>query len=228
MPADTRRRDPRRERRGCSPYFHPSLELVLGILAARVSLVQRSDILVSEFAAAAVSHLLPNTHVPSSLEIAQQATLRPIAEIAAGAGLEPDEIEFYGPYKAKVNLSALGKHASGADGKLVCVTAITPTRAGEGKTTTSVSLTQGLGAVGAKPVLCLREPSLGPVFGIKGGAAGGGHTQVVPMEDLNLHFTGDMHAIGVANNLLATIVEAHILHGNPAGIDPLSVTWRRW
>src|SRR2546428_11177805 len=169
----------------------------------------------------------PNTHVPSSLEIAQQATLRPIAEVAADAGLEPDEIEFYGRYKAKVNLSALDKRASDADGRLVCVTAITPTRAGEGKTTTSVSLTQGLGAVGAKPVLCLREPSLGPVFGIKGGAAGGGYTQVVPMEDLNLHFTGDMHAIGAANNLLATIVEAHILHGNPTGIDPLSVTWRR-
>src|SRR6266540_1712754 len=163
----------------------------------------------------------------SSLEIAQQARLLPIAEVAAGAGLEPDEIEFYGPYKAKVNLSALDKRASIADGKLVCVTAITPTRAGEGKTTTSVSLTQGLGAVGAKPVLCLREPSLGPVFGIKGGAAGGGHAQVVPMEDLNLHFTGDIHAIGVANNLLATILEAHILHGNRAGIDPLSVTWRR-
>ena len=163
----------------------------------------------------------------SSLEIAQQATLRPIAEIAAGAGLEPGEIEFYGSYKAKINLSALDKRASSADGKLICVTAITPTRAGEGKTTTSVSLTQGLGAVGAKPVLCLREPSLGPVFGIKGGAAGGGYTQVVPMEDLNLHFTGDMHAIGVANNLLATILEAHILHGNETGIDPLSVTWRR-
>jgi len=165
--------------------------------------------------------------VPSSLEIAQQATLRPIAEVAADSGLEPDEIEFYGPYKAKVNLSALDKRASLADGKLICVTAITPTRAGEGKTTTSVSLTQGLGAVGAKPVLCLREPSLGPVFGIKGGAAGGGHAQVVPMEDLNLHFTGDMHAIGVANNLLATILEAHTLHGNLAGVDPLSVTWRR-
>src|SRR5439155_1438150 len=122
--------------------------------------------------------------------------------------LSPDEIEFYGSYKAKVNLSALDKRAAVADGKLVCVTAITPTRAGEGKTTTSVSLTQGLGAVGTRPVLCLREPSLGPVFGIKGGAAGGGYTQVVPMEDLNLHFTGDMHAIGVANNLLATIVEA--------------------
>ena len=165
--------------------------------------------------------------MPSSLEIAQQATLRSIAEIADDVGLEPHEIELYGSYKAKVNLSALDKRASAADGKLICVTGITPTRAGEGKTTTSVALTQGLGAVGAKPVLCLREPSLGPAFGIKGGAAGAGYTQVVPMEDINLHFTGDMHAIGVANNLLATVIEAHILHGNSAGIDPLSVTWRR-
>src|SRR6266576_1820825 len=165
--------------------------------------------------------------MPSSLEIAQEAQLRPIAEIAEAAGLLADEIEPYGRYKAKVHLSALDERAAGADGKLVCVTAITPTRAGEGKTTTSVSLTQGLGHIGRSPVLCLREASLGPVFGIKGGAAGGGYTQVVPMEDLNLHFTGDMHAIGVANNLLATIVEAHILHGNPTGIDPLSVTWRR-
>ena len=113
------------------------------------------------------------------------------------------------------------------DGKLVCVTAITPTKAGEGKTTTSVSLTQGLGHIGRKPVLCLREASLGPVFGIKGGAAGGGYAQVVPMEDLNLHFTGDIHAIGAANNLLAALLEAHILHGNALGIDPLSVGWRR-
>ena len=114
-----------------------------------------------------------------------------------------------------------------ADGKLVCVTAITPTKAGEGKTTTSVSLTQGLGHIGRKPVLCLREASLGPVFGIKGGAAGGGYAQVVPMEDLNLHFTGDIHAIGAANNLLAAMLEAHILHGNALGIDPLSIGWRR-
>ena len=167
------------------------------------------------------------TALPSSLEIAQAATLRPIEEIAALAGLEPDEVEPYGRTKAKIDLSVLDRLAATPDGKLVCVTAITPTKAGEGKTTTSVSLTQGLGHVGRKPVLCLREASLGPVFGIKGGAAGGGYAQVVPMEDLNLHFTGDIHAIGAANNLLAALLEAHILHGNALRIDPLSVGWRR-
>ena len=167
------------------------------------------------------------TALPSSLEIAQAATLRPIEEIAALAGLEPEEVEPYGRTKAKIDLSVLDRLAATPDGKLVCVTAITPTKAGEGKTTTSVSLTQGLGHVGRKPVLCLREASLGPVFGIKGGAAGGGYAQVVPMEDLNLHFTGDIHAIGAANNLLAALLEAHILHGNALGIDPLSVGWRR-
>jgi formyltetrahydrofolate synthetase len=165
--------------------------------------------------------------MPSSLEIAQAATPRPIDEIAAGAGLEPEEVELYGRYKAKIDLSVLDRLADRPDGKFVCVTAITPTKAGEGKTTTSVSLTQGLGAIGRRPVLCLREASLGPVFGIKGGAAGGGYTQVVPMEDLNLHFTGDIHAIGAANNLLAALLEAHLLHGNALGIDPLSVSWRR-
>jgi formate--tetrahydrofolate ligase len=167
------------------------------------------------------------TTMPSSLEIAQQATLRPIAEIAAAAGLEPDEVESYGRYKAKVDLAVLDRLAAKADGKLIDVTAITPTKAGEGKTTTSVSLTQGLGHIGRSVALCLREASLGPVFGIKGGAAGGGYTQVVPMEDLNLHFTGDIHAIGAANNLLAAMLEAHILHGNKLNIDPLSVSWRR-
>ena len=167
------------------------------------------------------------TALPSSLEIAQTATLRPIEEIAALAGLEQDEVEPYGRTKAKIDLSVLERLAGTPDGKLVCVTAITPTKAGEGKTTTSVSLTQGLGHIGRKPVLCLREASLGPVFGIKGGAAGGGYAQVVPMEDLNLHFTGDIHAIGAANNLLAALLEAHILHGNALGIDPLSVGWRR-
>ena len=165
--------------------------------------------------------------MPSSLEIAQEAQLRPIAEIAEGAGLDPDEYDLYGKYKAKVDLSVLERLHEKADAKLVCVTAITPTKAGEGKTTTSVSLTQGLGHIGKSPVLCLREASLGPVFGIKGGAAGGGYAQVVPMEDLNLHFTGDIHAIGAANNLLAAMLEAHLLHGNALGIDPLSVTWRR-
>ena len=167
------------------------------------------------------------TEMPSSLEIAQAAILQPIEEIAAAAGLEPHEVEPYGRTKAKIDLSVLDRLRGTADGKLVCVTAITPTKAGEGKTTTSVSLTQGLGHIGCKPVLCLREASLGPVFGIKGGAAGGGYAQVVPMEDLNLHFTGDIHAIGAANNLLAAMLEAHILHGNVLGIDPLSVGWRR-
>src|SRR4029450_12195260 len=122
----------------------------------------------------------------------------------------------YGRTKAKIDLGVLDRLRDTADGKLICVTAITPTKAGEGKTTTSVSLTQGLGHIGRKSVLCLREASLGPVFGIKGGAAGGGYAQVVPMEDLNLHFTGDIHAIGAANNLLAALLEAHILHGNEA------------
>ncbi len=167
------------------------------------------------------------TEMPSSLEIAQAATLRPIEEIAAAAGLQPEEVEPYGRTKAKIDLSVLERLRETADGKLICVTAITPTKAGEGKTTTSVSLTQGLGHIGRKSVLCLREASLGPVFGIKGGAAGGGYAQVVPMEDLNLHFTGDIHAIGAANNLLAAMLEAHILHGNVLQIDPLSVSWRR-
>jgi formate--tetrahydrofolate ligase len=165
--------------------------------------------------------------MPSSLEIAQEALLRPITEIAEAAGLLADEIEPYGRYKAKIDLGVLDRLADHPDAKLVDVTAITPTRAGEGKTTTSVSLTQGLGHIGRSPVLCLREASLGPVFGIKGGAAGGGYTQVVPMEDLNLHFTGDIHAIGAANNLLAAMLDAHILHGNKLGIDALSISWRR-
>jgi formyltetrahydrofolate synthetase len=165
--------------------------------------------------------------MPSSLEIAQSAVLRPVDELAAGLGLLPAEVDLYGRFKAKIDLSVLDRLAETPAGKLIDVTAITPTRAGEGKTTTSVSLTQGLGHIGRDPVLCLREASLGPVFGIKGGAAGGGYAQVVPMEDLNLHFTGDIHAIGAANNLLAAMVEAHILHGNKLGIDPLAISWRR-
>jgi formate--tetrahydrofolate ligase len=167
------------------------------------------------------------TEMPSSLEIAQQATLRPIVDVADDAGLLPDEIEQYGRYKAKVDLSVIERLADRPDAKLINVTAITPTPAGEGKTTTSVSLTQGLGVLGKKPVLCLREASLGPVFGVKGGAAGGGYAQVVPMEDLNLHFTGDLHAITAANNLLAAMIDAHVLHGNEANLDPLSISWRR-
>jgi formate--tetrahydrofolate ligase len=165
--------------------------------------------------------------MPSSLEIAQSAELQPIEEIAAGVGLKPSEIEPYGRYKAKVVMEALERRADASDGKLVCVTGMTPTRFGEGKTTTSVALTQGLGTIGKRAVLGLREPSLGPVFGLKGGAAGGGLAQVVPMEELNLHFTGDIHAIGAANNLLAAMLDASILHGNKHKIDALRVTWRR-
>jgi formate--tetrahydrofolate ligase len=165
--------------------------------------------------------------MPSSLEIAQSAVLRPIDELAAGLDLLPEEVDLYGRFKAKIDLSVLDRPAANAEAKLIDVTAITPTKAGEGKTTTSVSLTQGLGHIGKEPVLCLREASLGPVFGIKGGATGGGYAQVVPMEDLNLHFTGDIHAIGAANNLLAAMIESHILHGNKLGIDPLSISWRR-
>ncbi|MFY9579359.1 MAG: formate--tetrahydrofolate ligase [Gaiellaceae bacterium] len=165
--------------------------------------------------------------MPSSLEIAQSAVLRPIDELAAGLGLLPEEVDLYGRFKAKIDLSVLDRLAASPAGRLIDVTAITPTKAGEGKTTTSVSLTQGLGHIGKDPVLCLREASLGPVFGIKGGAAGGGYAQVVPMEDMNLHFTGDIHAIGAANNLLAAMVEAHVLHGNKLGIDPLTISWRR-
>ncbi len=163
----------------------------------------------------------------SSLEIAQEAVLRPIMDIAREAGLEEDEVDLYGKYKAKVSLGAIGRLADVPNAKVVCVSAITPTKAGEGKTTTSVSLTQGMGRIGKRPVLCLREPSLGPIFGIKGGAAGGGLTQVVPMEDLNLHFTGDFHAIAAANNMLAAFVDRHLYYGNELRIDPHMVTWRR-
>jgi formyltetrahydrofolate synthetase len=163
----------------------------------------------------------------SSLEIAQEAELVPIESIAERMGLLPEEFEPYGRHKAKVSLDVLDRLRDAPDAKIVCVAGVTPTRAGEGKTTTAVSLTQGLGAIGKDPLLCLREPSLGPVFGIKGGAAGGGLAQVVPMEDLNLHFTGDIHAVGAANNLLAALMDASILHGNPHKIDALRVGWKR-
>ena len=163
----------------------------------------------------------------SSLEIAQQAELAPIDAIGEGLGLLSEEIEPYGRYKAKISLDAIERLSDRPDAKLVCVAGMTPTKAGEGKTTTSVALTEGMGYIGRDPVLCLREPSLGPVFGIKGGAAGGGFAQVVPMEDLNLHFTGDIHAIGAANNLLAALLDASMLHGNPHHIDALRVTWKR-
>ncbi len=163
----------------------------------------------------------------SSLEIAQAAELLRIADVGERAGIEEDELELYGRYKAKVSHAVLDRLAGQPDGKLIAVTAITPTPAGEGKTTTAISLVQGLGLLGEKSMLCLREPSLGPVFGTKGGAAGGGRAQIVPMEDLNLHFTGDLHAITAANNLLAAMIDSHLLNGNALGIDPLSITWRR-
>jgi formate--tetrahydrofolate ligase len=162
----------------------------------------------------------------NAMELATKTTVRPIWEVASALGLDEEHVEPHGKYAAKVNLGALG--ATGpADGRLVCVTAVTPTKAGEGKTTTAISLADALGRHGDNPVLCLREPSLGPVFGIKGGGTGGGRAQIVPPELVNLHFTGDIHAVGAANNLLAALLEAHLLHGNALGIDPLSITWRR-
>jgi formyltetrahydrofolate synthetase len=163
----------------------------------------------------------------TGLEIAQEAQLLPILDVAGSAGLEADEVEQYGKFRAKVSLSALDRLSSRPDGKLVITTAITPTKAGEGKTTTSVSLTQGLGRIGKKVMLCLREPSMGPVFGIKGGGNGGGYAQVVPMEEINLHFNGDFHAVTAAHNLLAAALDASIYHGNPLGIDPQTITWPR-
>ncbi len=163
----------------------------------------------------------------SSLEIAQEAEPLAIETIAERCGLEEEDFEPYGRHKAKISLSVIERLAEVPDGKLICVAGMTPTKGGEGKTTSAIGLTQGLGAIGRSPVLCLREPSLGPVFGIKGGGAGGGLTQVLPMEDLNLHFTGDIHAVGSANNLLAAMLDASILHGNPHDIDPLRIGWRR-
>ena len=161
----------------------------------------------------------------SDIEIAQEAVLRPITEIAAGLGLDDDHVIPYGRYKAKIDHRLA--ESGGRQGRLILVTAISPTPAGEGKTTTSVGLADALCALGKKTMLCLREPSLGPVFGIKGGAAGGGYAQVVPMEDINLHFTGDIHAIGAANNLLAAMIDNSIQQGNPLHIDPRRITWKR-
>ena len=161
----------------------------------------------------------------SDIEIAQACKLRPIGEIAETAGIDEKYVETYGRYKAKIDPAILGENRP--DGKLVLVTAITPTPAGEGKTTTTIGLADGLKRIGKRVSVALREPSLGPVFGVKGGAAGGGYAQVVPMEDINLHFTGDFHAIGAANNLLAAMLDNHIHQGNALGIDPRRITWRR-
>jgi len=163
----------------------------------------------------------------TDIEIAQANVMRPIGDLAGSLGVDEKYIEPYGKYKAKINIGLFDELKDKPDGKLVLVTAITPTPAGEGKTTTTVGLADGLRKIGKKSVVALREPSLGPVFGVKGGAAGGGYAQVVPMEDINLHFTGDFHAIGAANNLLAAMVDNHIFQGNKLGIDPRRITWRR-
>ncbi len=162
----------------------------------------------------------------TDIEIAQSVQMKPITEIATAAGIDGKYLEQYGNYKAKVDLSLL-KDSDKKDGKLVLVTAITPTPAGEGKTTTTIGLADGLKRIGKNVTVALREPSLGPVFGVKGGAAGGGYAQVVPMEDINLHFTGDFHAIGAANNLLAAMLDNHIYQGNSLNIDPRRITWKR-
>ena len=170
--------------------------------------------------------------MPSSLEIARSVTPRPIIDLARELGLHDDEVELYGPYKAKVRLEGITRleaeaAAAGRRGKYVVVTAITPTPLGEGKTTTTIGLVQGLNRIGHRAAVCIRQPSLGPVFGIKGGAAGGGYSQVIPMEDFNLHLTGDNHAVGAAHNLLAAFVDNSLTHSNPLGIDPLGVLWPR-
>ena len=162
----------------------------------------------------------------SDIEIAQETTMAPITEIAEKAGIDEKYLEQYGKYKAKIDYNLL-KESNAPDGKLILVTAINPTPAGEGKTTTTVGLADGMQRLGKKVMVALREPSLGPVFGVKGGAAGGGYAQVVPMEDINLHFTGDFHAIGAANNLLAAMIDYHIFQGNALNIDPRKITWRR-
>ena len=163
----------------------------------------------------------------TDIQIAQQAVPLPIGDIAASCGIDPQYVEQYGRCKAKIDYRLLREQAHRSDGKLILVTAITPTPAGEGKTTTTVGLTDGLRKIGKNAVAALREPSLGPVFGVKGGAAGGGYAQVIPMEDINLHFTGDFHAIGAANNLLAALLDNHIQQGNALGIDVKQVVWKR-
>jgi len=162
----------------------------------------------------------------TDIEIAQSVKLRHISEIAQKAGIPEEYLELYGRNKAKIDLSLL-KNSSRENGKLILVTAMTPTPAGEGKTTTTIGLADGLARIGKNVMVALREPSLGPVFGVKGGAAGGGWAQVVPMEDINLHFTGDFHAIGAANNLLAAMLDNHIYQGNSLNIDPRRITWHR-
>lgn len=163
----------------------------------------------------------------SDIQIAQETEMMPIKEVAATIGIKEEELEYYGKYKAKLSDELWKRIQDRPDGKLVLVTAINPTPAGEGKTTTTVGLGEAMAKLGKKALIALREPSLGPCFGIKGGAAGGGYAQVVPMEDLNLHFTGDFHAITSANNLLAAMLDNHIQQGNALRIDPRQIVWKR-
>src|SRR3990167_4994272 len=166
-------------------------------------------------------------NVPSDLEIAQAARLKPIVEIAKKIGIREDELELYGRYKAKISLSVLDRLKDKPFGKYIDVTAITPTPLGEGKTVTTIGLSLGLNKLRKKVITTLRQPSMGPVFGIKGGAAGGGYSQVLPMEDINLHFTGDIHAVSAAHNLLAAMLDNHLHHGNALDIDVRRIGWRR-
>src|SRR6201991_3963922 len=165
--------------------------------------------------------------VGSDIEIARAAKMQPIEQVAAKIGIPEKDLYRFGPSKAQLSFEFIDSLKSRPDGKLVLVTAITPPPAGEGKTTTTVGLGDGLNHIGKKAIICLREPSLGPVFGVKGGAAGGGYAQVVPMEDINLHFTGDFSAIALANNLLAAMLDNHIHHGNELGVDLRRITWKR-
>nr|MCR4899865.1 formate--tetrahydrofolate ligase [Treponema sp.] len=166
----------------------------------------------------------------TDIEIAQKNVMVPVTEVAAKINIPADKLELYGPYKAKLTfdeLRALQEKAAKAPGKLILVTAVTPTPAGEGKSTVSIGLADGLNRIGKKTVVALREPSLGPCFGVKGGACGGGYAQIVPMEDINLHFTGDIHAISIANNLIAALIDNHLQQGNELNIDPRTISWKR-
>ena len=166
----------------------------------------------------------------TDIEIAQKNKMIPVAEVAAKIGITADKLENYGPYKAKITfeeLRTLQEKAASKPGKLILVTAVTPTPAGEGKSTVSIGLADGLNKIGKKTVVALREPSLGPCFGVKGGACGGGYAQIVPMEDINLHFTGDIHAISIANNLIAALIDNHLQQGNELNIDPRTISWKR-
>lgn len=166
----------------------------------------------------------------TDIEIAQANKMAPITDIAAKIDIKPESLELYGPYKAKITfneLKTLQEKASKKPGKLILVTAVTPTPAGEGKSTVSIGLADGLNKIGKKTVVALREPSLGPCFGVKGGACGGGYAQIVPMEDINLHFTGDIHAISIANNLIAALIDNHLQQGNELNIDSRTISWKR-